>query len=292
MFKNYKFLVVLVCFTSVIWITFTGFFNKNETQKNKQIESFLKVLVYEHQFGYTLFGDKPVSIAGYFSEEPVENLLWGKWDRSNLRNLWKIWEKYQKNLTINEYVLLHETDVDMERIQVISIINKKAFLEKVRAHIDLFQSILGNHITPELLLEKASAPHASLFRILKCNEGLYGILLGFGKKNAFAFKRSLELAKLVDPSYRELPIRYSLYFPKPSNEFSSFCEEYENLKIRLHPFSHKKELSRISLPCMVVLDSDDEIIHLEKKYRKERQKIIQAYSKGDFLKITLEQLCR
>lgn len=292
MLKNHKSILFFFCFIAAMLIASIGFFNKKENQEKKQIESFLKVLVYQNHFGYTLFGDKPVSIAGYFSQEPFENLIWGRWDRSNLRNLWGIWEKYQKTLTIKEYVLINEMDVDVEGIQVISLINKKAFLAKVREHIDLFQSILGNHITPELLLEKVSLPHASLFRLLKCNEGLYGILLGFGKNNAFAFKRRLELAKMVDPLYRDFPIRFSLIFPKSSNEFSSFSEEYENLQTQLVPFPRKNELSHIIFPYMLVLENDNETTQLEKKYREDRKKIVQVYSKGDFLKITLKQLCR
>jgi hypothetical protein len=292
MLKNRKSLLYLFCSIATIVVASIGLFKRRENQEKKQIEPFLKVLVYQSHFGYTLFGDKPVSIAGYFNQEPIENLFCGQWDRSNLRNLWKIWEKYQKNLTIKEYILLNETDVDVEGIQVISLINKKAFTAKIREHIDLFQSILGNHITPEFLLDGVSLPHASLFRLLKCNEGLYGILLGYGKNNSFAFKRRLELAKLVDPLYRDFPIYFSLNFPQPSSEFSSFSEEYESLQTQLVPFPRKHELSHIVFPYMVVLENDDETVHLEKRYREDRKKIVQTYSKGDFLNITLKQLCR
>jgi hypothetical protein len=292
MFKNYKSLLFLICFITAACISSIAFFNKNETQEKKQIESFFKVLVYQNHFGYTLFSDKPVSIAGYFIQEPFENLIWAHWDRSNLRHLWKVWEKYQKKLTLKEYVLINEPDVDMEGIQVISLINKKAFLAKVEEHIDLFQSILGKNITPELLLEKVSAPHASLFRLLRCNEGLYGILLGFGKNNAFAFKRNFELKKLVDPIYRDSGIRFSLSFPKPPYEFSSFHEEYENLETKLVPFHGRNKLSPFLFPYMLVLENDDETVHLEKKYHEDHRKIMQAYSNGDFLEITLKQLCR
>lgn len=292
MLKNRKSLLFLTCLILITSIAFIAFFNKKGNQEKKQIESFLKVLIYQNHFGYTLFGNKPVSVAGYFSQEPIENLLWGQWDRSNLRNLWKIWEKYQKTLTIKEFILLNETDVDVEGIQVISLINKKAFLAKIREHISLFQSILGTNISAELLLEQVSSPHASLFRLLKCNEGLYGILLGFGKNNSFAFKRRLELAKMVDPLYRDFPIRFSPLFPESSDKFSSFSEEYSSLQAQLFPFHGRNELSHIVFPYMLVLENDEETTYLKKKYRAERQKIVQSYSKGDFLDITLKQLCK
>ena len=201
-------------------------------------------------------------------------------------------EEIQKHLTINNYVFLHEMDMEVEGIHVISLINKQAFLAKVQEHIDLFKSILGDHVTPECLLEKISAPHASLFKILKCHEGLYGILLGFGKNNSFAFKRRLELAKLVDPLYRDFPVCFSLFFPQHSNEFSSFEDEYSSLQKQLHPFSCENDLSHVVFPYMVAFENDEETIRLKQKYHEERQKIVKIYSKGDFLETTLKHLCK
>lgn len=287
-----KFLLFLICVILAIFVAPVILFKKNNFEEKKRIESFFKVLIYENHFGYTLFGDKPVSIAGYFTLEPSSNFLWGRSRHSNLGELWKNWENYQKALNIKEYIFLNEADGDLENLRVITLINKKAFLAKVRGHIDLFQTILGNNITPELLLERVSVPHASLFKILNYNEGLYGILLGYGKNNAFAFKRSLELAKMVDPVYRNFPLHFSPSFPRPSKGFSSLSEEYESLRCRLSPFTHQHKLSQVLLPQMVVLEDDDETANLRKKYREVHRKIVQTYSNSDFLDITLMRLCR
>jgi len=291
MLTTSKFRLFLICVITAIFIASIAFLKKTDVEKKKQVESFFKVLVYENHFGYTLFGDKPVSIAGYFTQEPLSNFFWGRSNHSNLGELWKIWESYQKTLNIKEYIFLNEADVDLDNLRVITLINKKAFLAKVKQHIELFQAVLGNNITPELLLERVSAPHSSLFKHLNCNEGLYGILLGYGRNNAFAFKRSLELAKIVDPVYRDCPIHFSLFFPRPSKGFSSLSEEYESLRTKLFPFTHQHKLSQVLLPQMVVLEDDDETINLRKKYRELHRKIVQTYLNNDFLEITFKQLC-
>ena len=72
------------------------------------IEVLFRKLVFEDDFGYTLFGGKPISIAGYFTERQLGNILWGHSERFPVGPLWKTWSKYQESFVGMNFLLLNE----------------------------------------------------------------------------------------------------------------------------------------------------------------------------------------
>jgi hypothetical protein len=160
-----------------------------------------------------------------------------------------------------------------------------------------FRNVLGAEITAEALLKKLTHPNASLFDILRKNEVLYGILLGYGKDNAIFFKRKLELSRFVDPMYHGLSVHedpyisYSLIFPRPSYPFSSIEEEYHHLQRQGRFFAWDYRLSFIEPPNFVSVNNH-ETQYLKQKYQQLHRKLMRVYSKGDFLPVTLTQLCK
>lgn len=259
-------------------------------KQESQLEHLIKILICHDQFGYTLFGDKPVSISGYLGDEEFGNWFWHP--MSTLKSffpLWKEWIK-QNNIHLSHFLLFEEKDFESENLHIINLVNKKAFLSKVKEHLGLFQEILGNDITPELLLEKVIR-NQNLFEALNKDEGLYGILLGYGVYNSLQYKRYWELAKILDPFYAKYYKSRLLCYPRSSSEFSSLKEEYEDLLKRRSSSFNQKLLSSIDLPPFVVFDENAETKVLREKYLKVHRELLQIYSREDFLQIVLSQLC-
>jgi hypothetical protein len=87
---------------------------------------------------------------------------------------------------------------------------------------------------------------------------LYGILFGFGEKNARGFNDKFELGHDIPD-----PIPFNEEDPKPG---------------------------RLTLPYFSVFGNSRDTDILRKTYQQERKRILTLYSKGNFLEITLNQL--
>jgi hypothetical protein len=263
------------------------------------IKPLLKDLVFKNHFGYVLLGEKPVSIASYFSQEPFANLLFiRKAHAFNCEHSWKILEKYAPKLNSGNFVFLKkksnlyisknqsQNTVDVYEI---AIINKKLFLQTVKNHLDLFRKTLGDWVTPISLLAQISEAKVSLFEALGYDEGLLGILLGYGKTNALAFKRNMELACVIDPYFREIVQPFTLHFIKPSPHFCSLEEEYAYFQEQLSFFDLRFPLSPFTPPAFRVLRGSEETLRLKYKYRIAHRRLVKMYYGKDFLEITLKQ---
>ena len=185
----------------------------------------------DQHLGYTLFADKPVSIASQFTITPIQNTRKGKcggvyW------NWWKTWEKYEQYFPITNYILIKESYTIHHHTSEIVLINKKAFLDKVNQHIDIFKNFLGNTLTPEGLLNQVEK-EGKFMSAIKANITLLGILLGYGMHNSQIFDRRHQLRQFISmETLPNLPMRQSL----PSEDFSSIQEEYNYLHALLKPF--------------------------------------------------------
>lgn len=261
----------------------------------QDLEMFFKTLIYECQFGYTLFGDKPVSIEGYFIQEPSTHFaIWARTPRMSLHHLWTIWKKHEPKLHINNYILLNEPNPKSENCRTITLINKQAFLATVRLYLTDFQTVLGAGTTPGKLLEQLTLPNASLYETLNRNEVLYGILLGFGKENAAFFDKRNKFYNLVNvpmPVTENPYESYSPEFPLPNASFNDLEQEYRSIEKRRQFFGWNPPLCPIRSPQFIAIKDKAETLALEKKYREVQHQLLKAYSEGDFLEITLAQLC-
>lgn len=86
------------------------------------LEGLFYQLINNNNFGYTLFGDKPVSFASFFNITPWENFIeLGQCD-GILWKKWATWEKYRNRFNIQKYLLLKETS---NKTSELFIINKK-----------------------------------------------------------------------------------------------------------------------------------------------------------------------
>jgi hypothetical protein len=266
----------------------------------KSLEGFFRCL-YRDAFPYVLFGNKPMAIFLFLKIEPYHPPIYpiddflkfsvGLVDPERVKAYrgWETWKKYKHLFPSSNFVLLENQD--SEYITVV-MINKKSFLKKIEENIDDFREVLGAQITPEKILKNCLETNDVFKDALNGNEGLFGMLLGFGRHNSRLFLRRNQIEKIIK-SQKLLSTKQPL---PPSNGFSTIEEEYQHINERLTFFHNAPIIDfnplLITLPRFAADHDHPETQQLEIEYMKQYKDITKRYKKGDFLEITLEQLTR
>ena len=176
------------------------YFQKNESVKKRNFgyeflqnashdekEFYSKVcheLFYNSTVGYTLFGDKPVSVINGFDRPGGGRRYFF------LKLALPLLRKYEKKLRSNSFIVVFEEDSNGSSLY---LVNKKAFLNTIQHNILIFQKILGVAITPKKLLKSLENKTSTFEMTLKRSHLLFGILFGYGIENAMHFERRLQL---------------------------------------------------------------------------------------------------
>jgi hypothetical protein len=225
-------------------------------EDRKELEGLFYNLINDQPFSYTLFGDKPVSIASYFRVTPWENFIeLGQCDGIVLKK-WKIWEKYKNQFPFKNYYMFKENSSNFEEI---ILMNKKEFLKTLVNHLDIFEKILGKKIDPEEFLRKIGQGKISFYDSIQSNEILLGIFFGYGKYNPILFSQRNKILK--------------------------------DNGLNVIGYDDGHSLQRIGSSIHFIGDlNHPETKALQRKYQKFRGKISAIYAKGNFLEITLSKL--
>lgn len=251
------------------------------------LNRFFSDLILKSEFGYALFADKPISLTGYFIKVPLLNTLLGHYYADEFIDLLAVWKKYADHFPVENFVLIDHPQ-NSPRLREFVLINKTAFIKKFDEHKSDFEAILGRGITAQKLLVKLEQPNANLNTLLKNDEALLGILLGYGRNNAFIFKKR---DNILQDQWMEKPPLNLRALTKPSPGFSSTEEEFNHLHSVLKSCGdhHYSPLFMGSI-CFVGDYEDKETQELMKKYTRQRGEISSILSKGNFLEIVLSQL--
>jgi hypothetical protein len=291
-------------------LLFTGCNRTKNTiplEDKKALEAFFELLVKDHNYAYTLFGSKPVSIAGYNGWDPTsfETLI--------LEKGWTSWCKYSYLFPSQNFVL-RRLDFGSRywiNYRGILIINKQAALNTLRTHLQLIQNYLQVDFTAEKLLGNLLEDDQLLTKLTQRGDML-GILLGYGKANAINFEKRLSLSLYIHeatlPPLKENleglnPL--SLLFVKgyarsklePSFTFSSLdlsflIQELNKITEINAAFELEKSdypLDNIQTPIFNAVLEDEETKQLYKDYSAMRNKIEEAYKDKPIFEVTINQ---
>ena len=169
------------------------------------IEKLMITLFKNDCFGHTLLGGKPISF--WYNYVPI--VPWA--GRSNDQEMaalqqadvyegWRTWEQYFGNRDFSKYIFKKfESDNQivcglMPKGFCIVLINKQAFLERVRDHEGDFRDVLRESFsTPEALLKACETQ--SFLDVLQNHKGLIGTLLGYGRDNSWVYYRRSQIAE-------------------------------------------------------------------------------------------------
>ncbi len=262
-----------------------------------------------NNFAYTLFGDKPVSLDDYVTAGVGRSMK-----NAVLRSGKQVWDRHSHLFPSEKFIFVFRTKGDFEDI---CLINKPAFLDTVSRYIADFQQVLGQDITAEQLLAQLCKNDTTYEQALQGHEGLMGMLYGFGRANASLCYKLHQLGtaaeKWLQPPFsflsddisdaelilaQEDPFGYFkneglAYAPA---ELQAIFKEYDLYRSTMKDFPDDEDALCLSSLCLFALPSfgaildHPETIALKEHYTKTRLTIMQAYSQGDFLEVTLCKL--
>jgi hypothetical protein len=273
------------------------------------LDSFFRLLIQNHEFGYTLFGSKPITVYNFFK---MSN------DYSSMQQClvfekgWAAWLKNQHLFPSEKFVFKKEERKRSAEFVDLYLINKQQVLREIYQHLDLFKEHLGETISPELVLERLCSEEP-IHNILT-SQVLWGIFLGYGEKNARAFEKESDVLKAI--GCKMFP---PFSIEKESN--SLLCESTHKLiqNMRSHPRFLLPQNKKLLLSCLSelshligarqtfklsahsVLDQfgsptfiywdKEETQALYESYSKTKNELIRAYAEGSFLETTINQWC-
>jgi len=282
--------------------------NPHMTQEErKHLEAFFELLVRSHDLAYTLFGEKPFSIADYQSA-PAFTYPFLTFEEG-----WDTWLKYNHLFPSKNFVLRRIDCGNMGRHQIkeIVVINKRAALDTLNTNIKTFQDQLHTKATTEEILSEMLKNDEFLKTVMDSSERL-GILLGYGNRNAKAFKKRTDLMvaikKLSSSPFKEQLDHLnpqSLFFVKHcssmlfesepaviSSNVISLGEELNEIVSHLDPIDFPGSdflLEKIQPPIFAAVQNDPETKRLYKSYEDTRERILDAYRDKSIFEVTINQ---
>ena len=172
-----------------------------EEEDRKILRPFFRMLLTQETVGYVLLGDKPAALIGYLDhlswKHPIDSLAgWTSYYRKGNqreKKSWQVWKKYSSGIS-QKFLILEEMSASCPHANDILVINCELFCKVVNENRDDFEKVLERTVTGEQLLEEAKRwPLRSV--LLKGNEALLGIILGFGKNNSWRFAKRENMKK-------------------------------------------------------------------------------------------------
>jgi FKBP-type peptidyl-prolyl cis-trans isomerase len=273
------------------------------SEKQKVIlDRFFRLIAkdYFSSCGYVLFGDKPLCIKGWpigletgaLSGINTEHPLCVKW--------LKLWQDLKVSPENKKYLFV-DFDVDYGYHHLICI-NREAFIQIVNDHLALFRYVLGPTLTAETLLKELIQAKERFYDVLKDDNVLLGILLGYGQQNALIVSREemisdafgkdcIEdfpfLAKKARFEQTKLP---KVQSKRPSLGYDCLAHECRDLKILTSVSTRLKPFEFCAIPHFGCEPNSEETQKLLARYTANRSTIIGLLDSEDFLVEILKKL--
>ncbi len=231
----------------------------------QKIEKVFTYLVQRDSLGYVLFGEtKPAAICSIpiackyalippsFVEGPFFKY------QNSLKQCWAIWKHYEGRFKHANLIVCEEHNrfKSSSFLQLI-FINKPRLKQLLEQYEEDFIQVLGANFSPEEFIARLEQKK-QLRPLIRHDEKLLGLILGFGKESAEAFKNN-DLSETADH-----PLGYAFYRPP-------------NCSITLVSFRGNPE--------------SKEVQELLEAYTKEIPVIEEALKSDSFLVSLLEKFC-
>lgn len=233
-----------------------------------QMRHFFHEVVNHDNFGYVLFfSDKPVALTSITTHR-------GKHFKKTLvAKGWQSWKKYEHLFPHENYIFCEDKrPFSSMSCDHLYLINRASLQKCLMQNIESFQKILGKTFSPNEFIE-ALEQGQNIKELIKNDQMLMGILMGFDETSAEAYKRRrLNAEEHSDVFERIPPIQNKLIINKNHNNmYAKSCG--------------MQSVTWIGNPNL------DEVIELSKIYSIQQRKLIKIYKRRNSLKTTLRQLC-
>lgn len=281
------------------------------SEDRQDLESLFKHLMADGDFGYTLFGDKPLACSdfyvdlelGFLFNQEVLNTF------ANLHKGWLVWQKYKSFFPSKTFVLLDYVAAEYSIIGF--VLYHKPKVETIyNAHQLLMNEVFGG---PDRINSFLVFPTSEWE--LEVDRPLYyqalGLLLGYDEASVKRFKDKYDLINAfisapfaidgLNPKNKEAIIsglddkKFNSFISHNIREFivldkiKQLNDLSNNLKsIRLT--QREEALSPIKIPKYMGSVQDEEVKSKQKSYDKIRDKLVEIYFSEQFLEIILSRL--
>lgn len=241
------------------------------TPKEKFVlEKFFKTMIEKSEGGYVLYDAKPVCINSfylndYFVNESERHRI-SVYLREGIKVLKKLNLKNDSQNNIIIHVYDQEDSVAKNHVHIL-FINKKLFLDTVRANLSLFQYVLGPEVTPMGLLNILTDAKETFHHVLKQDKVLIGTLLGFGIQNSLYVSRIENLQEAIFAPENP-PFKTKL------SQLSRISEEFKAMLLYRESTNYKDK-SYDLMPSFSFLSLQDEIKQLCQKIELSSDKLVQ-----------------
>ncbi len=231
-----------------------------------QLESFFRKILLPEGLAYTIAGLKPLSFTCF--RTPRYSLL--SYSIPNLRIVrgWKTWRRYKHHFENDRVKFWIEESPWVKGISCLILADGEQCHRVIQENFSYFEGVL-NHLSFDLFKDVDQVPF--FLDTLKMDEGLIGILLGYGKENALLYHQN----NLKGKSFIPLPRIWNDEERKSTQYLWKYCT--------LQPL----DISDLLLPIFVGNPNSEESIDLKKKYLTAKNKIEKYYSGRNFLSATL-----
>lgn len=231
---------------------------------SEKLEYLFRDLIVYGDAGYTVLGNKPVSFITFFKPEFRWDwtFLWHAFMPSNIKkyHAWKTWKKYQHLFNQGNICMWSEQDPCCDYAELIVVLNKNEFKKVLHENADDFISM------------KEMDPQSVFDRSYQLHPNLLGILLGYGKQNAWCFHTN------------QRSILKSVFAEEIKKQF-------QNKRVCLNFLFGwpKVDMAEILLfPNFMANIETDETKSIKSEYLKTRCRILEHYADKNFLQATLQ----
>lgn len=289
----------------------------NEKEK---IESFFQYLVTKTEFGYTLCGEKPVSVLVVSKDGPhitpfsfFDSLCFNT--EHLIFDYYKLCRKSTDLLKSDNFAF---KEIEWNQSPCLMIINLSELRKKISENLSILNRIFKSENTSEEILQRVL--DLKEIDIFKNDNAFLGFILGFGINNSIAF----ENRRIIENQLKYWlgcapPLSASAWYllterekktilDKPIYHFSQnftkikdpeiLVRQWRDLKNKLvslphHQFDHNLDLSFVTSPGFAIYNDSKnqaEVNRLNESYQNTKKKICEKYQRCSFTKTSLEIL--
>jgi len=266
--------LILLCFLSIFAYNCSSISSLKD-KENQILTRFFEELLLEHGGAYTLLGSKPATIENLIDMSPenyeeLQNYLANHPEIPIIeieRHLEEGWEIFKRKPIpfSNRFIL---TEVNCGDYNLLVFLNTELTASLMKQHYPEFKRIVEVDFDPITEIENLRMGKHELWRSVFNDFTCKGILLGYGLENGKLFER--------------------LHKDRAQGNLKEEYLPSENNDPRIKAACYLNEVP-FRLPIFVMFDKS-ESEELVRKYKEERERIKEFYSKKNFLDATLSIL--
>lgn len=249
------------------------------------LREFFRDLLFKHPGAYTLFGTKPISTScvyhlneedkkemeEYYKNLSEEERLKMRKKRYDYDGNYEKWQKIKDRFSISQYLFGSFPLPFDDKVEIVLFVNIEETLRTLLKYYDDFRRVLGHDFDPFKAVFEVENKDSEFWKIVMQNHALQGILIGFGRDNAWFFEWELNYKDEKDKMGKfltSLPAKFA-----EDADIENYSSQYFLLPVFTSYGLHPNQ-------------------QLIEKYIKERKQINSLYKGRDEVDITLSWLTR